>query len=85
MVMTRAGVAELKANLSAYLRRVREGETVTVMDRDTPVAKIVAINAADSGLPIRRARRSLAELVQPRPLRTRTDILDLLLDERGER
>ncbi len=34
-------VAELKANLSACLRAAREGQPVTVCDRDTPVARIV--------------------------------------------
>ena len=34
--MTRAGVAQLKARLSAYLRRVQRGDEVVVMDRDTP-------------------------------------------------
>lgn len=86
MIMTRAGVAELKANLSAYLRRVREGETVTVMDRDTPVARIVAIDSAEtSGFRVRPARGTLAALARPRRLRTRSDVVDLLLDERGER
>lgn len=84
--MTRAGVAELKANLSAYLRRVREGETVTVMDRDTPVARIVSIEREEiSGFRVKPARRALAGLSRPRRLRTRADIVDLLLDERGER
>ena len=34
-------VAELKARLSHYLRLARAGETVTVCDRDTPIARIV--------------------------------------------
>ncbi len=32
------GVAELRQNLSVYLRRVREGETLVVTDRNRPVA-----------------------------------------------
>ena len=36
-------IAELKARLSEYLRAVRRGETIAVMDRDTPVAQIVPI------------------------------------------
>ena len=84
--MSRAGVAELKANLSAYLRRVREGDTITVMDRNTPVAKLVSADAASgSPLRVRSARAPLATLAQPRPLRTRADVVELLLEERGER
>jgi prevent-host-death family protein len=36
-------MAELKANLRSFLRRVRRGESVTVCDRDTPVARLVPI------------------------------------------
>jgi antitoxin (DNA-binding transcriptional repressor) of toxin-antitoxin stability system len=38
--MVRVGVAELKAKLSAYLRRAQRGETILVLDRDAPVAKL---------------------------------------------
>ena len=34
-------IAELKARLSEYLRAVRRGRTLTVLDRDRPVARIV--------------------------------------------
>ena len=84
--MTRAGIAELKANLSAYLRRVRKGETITVMDRDTPIARIVeAGHAGAGGLRVRHAQKPLAGLTRPRPIRPRADIVQLLLEERGER
>lgn len=36
--VVRVGVAELKAKLSAYLRRAQQGETIVVLDRDAPVA-----------------------------------------------
>jgi prevent-host-death family protein len=34
-------ISDLKAHLSAHLRRVRRGGEIIVLDRDTPVAKIV--------------------------------------------
>jgi prevent-host-death family protein len=34
------GVAELRQNLSVYLRRVREGERLIVTDRNRPVAEL---------------------------------------------
>ena len=34
-------ISELKAKLSEHLRHVRKGHTITVMDRDTPIAEIV--------------------------------------------
>jgi len=39
----KAGVAQLKNNLSRYLDHVRAGETVLVLDRDRPVARIVPL------------------------------------------
>jgi len=34
------GIRELRADLSRYLKRVREGEEIVVTDRGTPIAKI---------------------------------------------
>lgn len=39
------GVRELKAHLSAYLERVRAGETISVTDRGVPVAEIRPVGA----------------------------------------
>ena len=36
-------ISELKAKLSEHLRHVRKGHTITVMDRDTPIAEIVPL------------------------------------------
>lgn len=38
--MIRATISQVKNSLSAYLRRVRAGETVLIMDRRTPVASL---------------------------------------------
>jgi prevent-host-death family protein len=78
-------IAELKSHLSAYLRRVKRGETVTVMERDTPVAQLVPLQASRTSLHVRRARGKIGELRLPPPLRMRSDIVKLLLEERGER
>jgi prevent-host-death family protein len=41
MYMTdRVGVAELRQNLSVYLRRVEHGERLIVTDRNRPVAEL---------------------------------------------
>ena len=44
--MTKAAVAQLKAQLSHYLRRVKAGEEVIVTERGVPVARIVPIGSA---------------------------------------
>jgi len=43
MVMTNVRIADLKARLSEYLRRVRRGDVLTVLDRKTPIARIVKV------------------------------------------
>jgi prevent-host-death family protein len=85
MTMTDVGIAELKARLSEYLRRVRRGHPVTVLDRDTPIARIVPYDSADDGVPIRASRadgRRLQQVKLPPPLVIGGDIVDLLLLER---
>jgi prevent-host-death family protein len=42
--MRTAAVAELKAQLSRYLRHVRAGEEVLVTERGTPIARLVPID-----------------------------------------
>ncbi len=39
--MKKANVAELKNRLSYYLTQVKNGETVLVMERATPIARLV--------------------------------------------
>ena len=41
--MNRVGVRELRHNLSAWLRRVRDGEAFEVTDRGTPVALLAPL------------------------------------------
>jgi prevent-host-death family protein len=44
------GVAELRQNLSRYLRRVEQGERLTVTDRNRPVAELGPPATAGSAL-----------------------------------
>jgi prevent-host-death family protein len=44
------GIAELRQNLSRYLRRVEAGERLVVTDRNKPVAELGPPAAAGSGL-----------------------------------
>ncbi len=82
--MSRVGIADLKAHLSQHLRRVRGGRTITVVDRDTPVAQIVPYDA-ERPLEIRRATRKPGELRLPPPLAKATDSVAVLLQERASR
>jgi prevent-host-death family protein len=82
--MTAIGIAELKARLSEHLRAVRRGHSLTVLDRDTPVARIVPYETVEP-LRVRAATRRPRDLVlPPRPSRP-TDSLSLLLRDRASR
>ncbi len=83
VVMKAVKIAELKARLSEHLRAVRKGRTLTVLDRDTPVARIVPYAAEP--IEIRRATRRLRDVkLPPRPSKP-TDSLTILLDDRRRR
>ena len=49
VIMTTVSISALKANLSRYLREVRRGGEVQVLDRGTPVARLVPPAASDEG------------------------------------
>jgi prevent-host-death family protein len=84
MAMKKVGIADLKSRLSEYLRAVRRGETIAVLDRQTPVAQIVPVPRQ---VPLRvrePAPEAPApnEIPLPKPLNLKVDIVQLLLKER---
>ncbi|MBA3639423.1 MAG: type II toxin-antitoxin system prevent-host-death family antitoxin [Acidobacteriota bacterium] len=81
--MSDVRIADLKARLSEHLRSVRNGGTLTVLDRDTPVARIVPY--AVQPLEIRKAKRRLRDLKLPPKLARRTDSVAVLLADRRRR
>jgi prevent-host-death family protein len=77
-------IAELKARLSEYLRVVRRGETIAVLDRDTPVAHIVPVRDRID-LRVRRPAPGTPrpnQIPLPKPLKLPVDVVALLLEER---
>jgi len=83
-VMNKVGIADLKAHLSEHLRKVRGGRTLTVLDRDTPIARIVPVDA-EAPLEVRRATRKASGLRLPPPCPAPTDSLSVLLRDRAAR
>ncbi len=76
-------VRELKARLSAYLRRAAAGERITVTDRGKPVAVIgppygqVDLDAAaEAGWLTRAQRRGLKPVRRRPPVRPVQQVLD---------
>jgi prevent-host-death family protein len=81
--MSDVRIADLKARLSEHLRSVRNGGTLTVLDRDTPIARIVPYAAQP--LEIRRAKRQVRNLKLPPKPAKRTDSVAVLLEDRHRR
>ena len=82
--MNKVGIADLKAHLSQHLRRVRGGRTLTVLDRDTPIAQIIPYDA-EAPLEVHRATRKPGDLRLPPPASSKTASLSVLLQDRASR
>lgn len=83
--MKTVGTAELKAHLSEMLQSVRAGETITVLDRRQPIARIVPLTDPSGELVIRPARGALYEVPVPGPVEGGDDVVEQLLAEREDR
>jgi prevent-host-death family protein len=84
MVMKEVGIAELKSRLSEFLRIVQGGESIAVLDRNRAVAQIVPIRERP-GLRIRKPAAHSPKpnkVALPKPLISKIDIVQLLLEER---
>jgi len=78
--MKSAKVSELKAKLSSYLAEVRNGGTVVVYDRATPVARLVPFQEQDDDLVILEASVPPKELTKIKGVRPKKSIdIDKLL------
>jgi antitoxin (DNA-binding transcriptional repressor) of toxin-antitoxin stability system len=82
--MKNVRIAEPKSRLSEYLRAVRGGETIAVLDRETPVAQIVPLRERAT-LRIRKPAPSTPApnpVRLPKPVKLNIDVVELLLEER---
>jgi prevent-host-death family protein len=95
--MKKAGIADLKNNLSRYIDQVKSGESILVLDRNQPVAQITPLHtaarsvASDEERIARLERKGLIRrgsgdpkrsLAKRRPVKLRGSVLEDLLDER---
>ncbi|MBI4638270.1 MAG: type II toxin-antitoxin system prevent-host-death family antitoxin [Candidatus Rokubacteria bacterium] len=97
--MRRATVTETKNQLSALLDRVRHGETILIVDRGRPVARLESVLAAPADDPegrlARLERRGLLRRATAAPpvalisgrlprARRRARVVEALLEERRQ-
>lgn len=96
--MRTASITELKANLSRYLRAVRRGGEVQILERGVPVARLVGLGGQPRGTDqerldrlaragiLRRGSGDLSWLLTDPPLAVKdADLLSAVQDEREDR
>ena len=83
-------VSELRANLSSWLDRVREGDEVVITDRGVPVARILGLTTASTleqltqqGIIARPARQSRPTARGRHRPRSKRPIADIVSEQRG--
>lgn len=84
--MVYSQIAQFKARLSSYLQEVRQGREVIIMDRKTPIAKVVPFSQSHHSVVVRgpRVKKSLKSLTFP-GIKARVDVVRLLREARGPR
>lgn len=85
--MNTVKIADLKSRLSEHLRKVRAGRSMTILNRNHPIARLVPIEKTGTSLAVRPPLASAPKLQRvplPQPLRLRKDILAFLNEERQD-
>ena len=94
VTMTAVSISDLKANLSRYLREVRRGGEVQILDRGAPVARLVPATASDdegvrerlvvTGL-LRPGKGGAGAVLESPPLTLPASISEALSEDRTDR
>jgi prevent-host-death family protein len=95
--MRQVSVTDLKNQLSRYLRLVKKGETIEVLEHSVPVARIAGVNPAEAGAEghLERLRRDgivapadrqpRPELLEQPPIPCQGDVVAAVIEGRGDR
>ncbi len=94
--MKRVSVSELKNRLSHFLRLVKRGESVEVLERSVPIARIEAVTAASrsedhlerlirEGIVTRAKKGPPKVVIGFKPVPCKADVVKMLIEDREER
>ena len=95
--MKRVSVTVLKNKLSYYLRQVKKGESIEILERSVPIARLEAIGRKQSsagglleqlvrdGLVTPAKEQRVTEVLKKPPLASKLDPVKVLVEERGDR
>lgn len=83
-------MTELRAHLSQWLNRVKQGDEVVITDRGVPVARILGLTTASTleqltrqGIIARPARRNRPTATGRQRPRARRPLADVVSEQRG--
>lgn len=93
--MEKATISQIKNHLSAYLKKVKAGQTVLILDRDQPVARLERVSGQDypddrlvrlerEGLIRRSSKRLSVDALRGTVPKAKRSVVDALLEERLE-
>jgi len=86
--MKRVLISELKSHLSEHLRSAQAGESLVVMDRKTPIARIVPYDDPPLGVVMREPKPGaplVRDLPMPPPVELKIDVMKVLDEMRADR
>lgn len=91
--MTTVSISDLKANLSRYIREVRRGGEVQVLDRGTPVARLAPPTVSGDGLRqtlirtglLRPGKGKAVAILDEPPIQLPASLSDTLMEDRADR
>jgi prevent-host-death family protein len=75
-------IADFKSRLSHHLRKVRQGHPLILLDRDTPIARVLPYSSGPGKLRSRKPTRESRNINLPPPLSKKIYSLSALLEER---
>jgi prevent-host-death family protein len=75
-------MADFKAHLSRYIREVRKGQPLTLLDRQTPVAQVVPFSGKTGQLAVRPATRQPKQVLFPKPPGKKLNVVRYAAEER---
>lgn len=90
MSTSTVGIRQLKSHLSAYVRRVKAGETILITDRGEPVGRLMPVTRSREDI-LRQLEqtgvlgwsgRKLAEAKAAPPVQGSRTVADFLLEDR---
>ena len=80
-------LADFQEHLAEHLEDVKVGVTIRIVDGGTTVAEIHPPKEEwiwENGLRVRPGKGSMRDVKLPPPIKTKRDIVEYLLEERGE-